>query len=142
MKRRWFSVFGGLLLAAAAVAAALLGRTVLETPTLAVGIATWSAVGILSVLGGLRESVAGIRWYRFVGSSDVLIGLWMIGYGLMAYLDGSTDRALHLTAVAMAVGGLTLTLIGLEWFRGGRQFDIAAYEPGPIFGESSRQRGR
>jgi hypothetical protein len=134
MKRRWFAVFGALVLAVAAVAAALLGRTVLETPVLAVGLVTWAIVGVLSVLGGLSESVAGIPWYRFVGASDALIGVWMTGYGVTTYVQGPDERVALVTAATMGVGGVTLALIGVAWFRGGRHFDLDAYEPGPILG--------
>lgn len=133
MKRRWFAVFGAALLVAAAVVAVLFGRTVLETPLVAVGLGTWVLAGVTSILGGLRESVGGIPWFRFVGSSDVLIGLLILGNGVLTYHGGPTDRVLLVTAV----GGMTLVLIGFGWFCGGGPFDLAAYEPGPIFGESS-----
>jgi hypothetical protein len=88
MKRRWFAVIGGFFLVVAALAGALLGSAVLRSPRLAIGIVAWLLVGDLAVVGGLRESAAGVAWYRFVGASDVL---W--GCGWSASPSSGTSRA-------------------------------------------------
>lgn len=135
MRRRWFAVIGGFFLDVAALAGALLGSAALRSPRVAVGIATWLLVGGLAVVGGLRESVAGVAWYRFVGASDVLLGLWMVGFAVAWYLEGAADGALASVA-AQALGGLVIALVGVDWFRGGRHFDLSAYESGPILGDA------
>jgi hypothetical protein len=35
-----------------------------------------------------------------------------------------------------------IALIGADWFRGGRHFDLSAYESGPIFGGAPEWAGR
>lgn len=136
MKRRWFAVVGGFFLIVSAGAVVLLGRDALRTPRFLASILTWLLIGGLSVVGGLRRSVAGVEWYRFVGVGDVLLGLWMLGYATTWFLDGTADRATQVSAVAMAGSGSLLVFIGVDYFVGGRHLDVSAIEPGPLFGGS------
>lgn len=134
MKRRWFAVIGGFFLVVSASIGLFFGLDIRHWPAIAVGVLAWAVVGSLSIVGGLRESVGGVPWYRFVGASDVLLGLWMVGSAGTWYLDATAARATQVSAVAMAGGGLLLVFIGADYVLGGRHLDVSAFESGPIRG--------
>ena len=65
----------------------------------------------------------------------MLLGIALIvQFLLTATLNGAPSAAL-LADAAAALGGLALLFIGADWIRGGKHFDLAAYDSGPLFGK-------
>lgn len=130
VKRRWFAVMGAVVLLLVTALVATFGVTVATYPAVVLMV----AASLLSVLGGLDPVPDVVPWYRFVGAGELLFGavflvLWVgpaVGGG-----RSTTDLAMAAVGVANA---LVFGFIGVDWLRGGRHFDVEAFEPGPILG--------
>lgn len=76
----------------------------------------------LFVLGGYGTPVADrVGWHRLVGLGDALLGL---SVALSAVSGTAAGGAAVVYRVAVAAGGLSLALIGVDVARGGRHFDV------------------
>ena len=135
MKRQWFAVLGGFIAVSLVASLAAFGERVLFDPQFAVVGALFLSSAVLLLLAGTTDAIGGIEWNQFAGAADVLLGLALIvQFLLTATLDGATSASL-LADAAAALGGLVLLFIGADWIRGGKHFDLAAYDSGPLFGE-------
>lgn len=136
MKRRWFAVMGGAFLlpvAALLVRSGPPGR--LDLPLVLLAVAS-----VLLALGGLDPLPDAVPWYRFVGLGEVVFGVALLAMWVGPAVGGSgsnTDVLMALTGVAAA---LIFGFIGVDWFLGGRHYDLSKMEPGPIFGGGDRRK--
>lgn len=133
MKRRWFAAIGGVFLLPVVV---LLVRSDppdrLDLPLVLLAVAS-----ALLVLGGLDPVPDAVPWHRFVGLGVVLFGVALLAMWAGPAVDGSgsnTDVLMALTGVA---AGLVFGFIGVDWFLGGRHYDLSRVEPGPILGSGT-----
>ncbi|SFR60725.1 hypothetical protein SAMN04487947_2758 [Halogeometricum rufum] len=80
-------------------------------------------------VAGLRASVPvggrDVPWYAFAGVADVALGVGMV-LNATRMLGGGAEDA-FLSAVT-AVSGLPLLFVGVDYLRGGRHFDLTAFE--------------
>ncbi|WP_128477431.1 hypothetical protein [Halorussus pelagicus] len=131
MRRIWFALFGGLF---GAVGVAFLGAfraDALADPTSLATFSLWLGASTLYVLGGLDASIGDFDWYQLVGLGNVCLGLQMVARAAMTLADGTGETEPLLATFGGVVGGLTLAYIGLDWFRGGRHFDLSTFEESP-----------
>ncbi|WP_323191433.1 hypothetical protein [Halostella sp. PRR32] len=134
MKRRWLTVLGCLIVAGWTAVFLAFGSFQSPDPLFLVGTVPFLLAGVLFVLAGTTESLGGIEWYQLSGLGDVLIGLSMSAQFLWtATRSGSVPGDVLVVDAIMAVGGLSLVFIGIDWIRGGKHFDLSTYESGPIF---------
>ncbi|WP_135852088.1 hypothetical protein [Halorussus salinus] len=135
-RRSWFVVFGGLLgLLVLLVLPAAFRGDVPADPTAITTFGLLFGASILYLLGGLGRSVGGFEWNKHVGLGNVCMGLQMVVRALAEFVGASGDIAL-VAALGSGLGGLTLAYMGLDWFRGGRYFDLSAFEESPTPDES------
>lgn len=133
VKRRWFAVMGLTLLLG--VAALVLLDVAVATAPAVVLLGTGS---LLFVLGGLDPVPDVVAWYRFVGAGELLLGLVFALYWVAPVVGGSRTTADLLLAVAGVANVLLFAFVGVDWFLGGRQYDLSRFEPGPILGGDDR----
>ncbi|UPV72803.1 hypothetical protein M0R89_09595 [Halorussus limi] len=131
MKRVWFAVVGVFFALFGVGFLAAFGVESLADPTALATLALWFGASALYVLGGLDAPVGDLRWYQSVGLGNVCLGLQMVVRVPSELAGVSGDFEPLLAALAGGVGGLTLAYIGLDWFRGGRHFDLSAFEESP-----------
>lgn len=128
MKRQWFAALGGFIAASWVAVLVAFGERVLFDPQFGVVGALVLSAAVLLVLAGTTDALGGIEWNQFAGAADVLLGLALIvQFLLAATLEDATSAGL-LADAAAALGGLVLLFIGADWIRGGKHFDLAAYE--------------
>ena len=128
MKRQWFAALGGFIAASWVAVLVAFGERVLFDPQFGVVGALVLSAAVLLVLAGTTDALGGIEWNQFAGAADVLLGLALIvQFLLAATLEDATSAGL-LADAAAALGCLVLLFIGADWIRGGKHFDLAAYE--------------
>lgn len=128
MKRQWFAALGGFIAASWVAVLVAFGERVPFDPQFGVVGALVLSAAVLLVLAGTTDALGGIEWNQFAGAADVLLGLALIvQFLLTATLEDATSAGL-LADAAAALGGLVLLFIGADWIRGGKHFDLAAYE--------------
>jgi hypothetical protein len=142
MKRRWFAVLGAFLLVGESAVLVAFGFPPPLDAGTALPFVLWAFVGILLVLGGLSVEIGTVEWHQFVGTANVLMGIWFgVGFPLTTLRDASLgDAGVIFAAVAGVVGGLSMVFIGASWIRGSQHFKTSKYEPGPIFAFTSRNQ--
>lgn len=127
-RRSWFVVFGGLLgLLVLLVLPAAFRGDVPADPTAITTFGLFCGASLLYILGGLGRSVGSFEWNQLVGLGNVCMGLQMVVRAPAKFVGTSGNIAL-VAALGSGLGGLTLTYVGLDWFRGGRHFDLSAFE--------------
>lgn len=140
MKRRWFTVLGVFFLVGEGAVFAIFGFPALTIAT-AVSLVLPMVVGVLFVLGGLSVQIGTIRWYQFVGTGDIILGIWFgIDFSLTTLHDASLGDGAIVFAVIGIVGGLNFVFIGIDWIRGGHYLNTSQYEKGSLFGPAWRNR--
>ena len=92
---------------------------------------------VLLVLGGFDATPDLVAWYRFVGLGELLFGaIFALIWIAPAVGEDRTTSDLALAAVGVA-NALIFGFIGVDWFLGGRHYDLSRFEPGPILGGRS-----
>jgi hypothetical protein len=128
MDRRVFLVPSAAFLLGVALLLALVGPP--HTFSGAVLTTCFLLAGLCLGAGALRESVtvAGrdVPWYAFVGAGDVALAAGMAVNAARIGVEGGSDD-LFLAVVAGA-GAVPLFFIGVDYLRGGRHFDLSAFE--------------
>lgn len=133
MKRRWFAVFGAVFLLAVLGVVAAFPADLGSEPGIAAQLACYLLAGLLLVVGGVAPSVRGVAWYRFVGAGVVLFGVaWLLRLPGELLGGGPIPTAELVSLVAVAVTGLVFAFIGVDWFLGGRNFDLSRMQDGAI----------
>ena len=132
MKRRWLSVLGAGMLLAGAVYVAVFGVVSLAGPFRGTAAVCFTLSAIFEIVAGQGERVGSVEWYQFMGAANVLMGV-MIGIHLVGGVVHGSPTPIGLDGM-MAVGALSITWIGIDLLRGGRHFDPASYDSGPILG--------
>lgn len=129
VNRRWLLGFGALLVAASVGVVLVAGGVPPDADVGAVlTVLGLSLTGLCFVLAGLRRP-PGMAWYRYAGAGIVLVGLAQTVRIATSLAAGDVgDGARLVGGVAGIVGGLVLVVIGLDWFRGGRHFDLGVLE--------------
>lgn len=137
MKRRWFAVIGASIVLAQGILMAIFGFPAIDG--LAVfGLVLPTIAGVLFIAGGFSVQIRNVEWYQFVGTADVLMGIWFgLEFAFGPYTDSTAGPILAVTGI---VGGLSMVFIGVNWMRYSRQFGVSRYEPGPIVGFGDRKR--
>ena len=126
MKRRWFAVLG--IVAMLGLAALVALGVPAATPVFAV-----LAVGsVLFVLGGLDPVPDAVPWYRFVAVGELLFGSAFAVSLLGPVASGQRSTTALLFAAAGVANALIFAFVGVDWFLGGRHYDLSTFEPGPI----------
>ncbi|WP_276300093.1 hypothetical protein [Halorussus lipolyticus] len=139
MRRIWFAVMGGTFLLVGVGFAGAFGLEGTTDPATAIALVLWFSAALLYVLGGLGKSIGGLAWFQFVGLGNVCLGLQLLTQIPVALADGIPGTEALVVTIATGLGGLSLSFIGLDWFRGGRHFDLSAFDDGPSAGpEQSR----
>ena len=131
VKRRWFAVMGALVLLGIAVLSVVfevLLRDSAAGPLLV-------AASLLFVLGGLDPVPGYVAWYRFVGLGELLFGAVFVVFWIGPAVGGDRTTTAILLAAAGAANALLFGFIGVDWFLGGRYYDLSIFEPGPILGD-------
>ena len=131
VKRRWFAVMGVLVLLGLAVLAAVIDLPIATSAVFAVLVAG----SLCFVLGGLDLVPDVVAWYRFVAVGELLVGAAFAVTLLGPVAGGDRSTTALLLAAAGVANALLFGLIGVDWFRGGRQYDLSVFEPGPILGD-------
>jgi hypothetical protein len=132
MKRRWFAVLGAFILLVWSLVSFTAGLTF--DATLLLNDVPHLLAGVLLVAAGTTDTAGGVEWYQFAGLGFVCLGLTMASGLLLALLRASVTTGLLASNAVGAVIGLVLAYTGFDWIRGGKHFDLAAFESGPIFG--------
>lgn len=131
VKRRWFAVTGVLVLLGLAVLA-----TVVDVPVATAAAFAVLVVGSLCfVLGGLDPVPDAVAWYRFVAVGELVFGAAFAVTLLGPVASGQRSTTALLFAAAGVANALLFGFIGVDWFRGGRHYDLSVFEPGPILGD-------
>jgi len=115
---RWYGLFGGLL--------ALLGIGVLTVFRASGGTAVqaglFTLAGVFTALVGFDNPVRErVGWNRLVGAGYVLLG---VSLPVGAVSSDASGAVYWVLLVATTVGGGSLALIGFDFARGGRWFDV------------------
>ena len=131
VKRRWFAVMGLLVLLGVGVLDVVLGAPVFSSaagPLLV-------AASLLFVLGGLDPAPDRVRWYRFVGVGELLFGAVFVFFWVGPAIAGDRSTTALLLAAAGVANALLFAFVGVDWFLGGRYYDLSTFQPGPILGD-------
>jgi hypothetical protein len=137
MNQRLYIGLGVLFVAIPVGLVTLAGSIPTDDLVLSTGTVVVPLAGVLAILGGLGVSVGGVEWFQFVGLSDVLFGGWVTGFAVHTVVQQPGDVGTLLSVGLVGVGSLALTLIGLDWVRGPRYFDVESYENAPLFGRTN-----
>jgi hypothetical protein len=128
VRQVWFALLGAAFGVVGIVFAAAFGLDALDEPATAVAITLWFVASRLYVLGGLDASVGDFEWYQLVGLGNVCLGLQLLVRLPFVVTDGTAGTEALVATIASGLGGLTLLFIGFDWFRGGRHFDLSAFD--------------
>lgn len=127
MQRRLAPWFGALLLGLVGVFLAVFGQEALA-PTTAVTLVGFVAAGLLSIAGGILESVTigsrTVPWNVLVGAADVTVALVVVLSGVQSFRTGDAGTDAILVAGGMIVGGASLAWLGLQTARDTRHVDL------------------
>lgn len=137
MKRRWFAVLGVAVLLGVAAILVAFGAPLATSPVAVVLV----VASVLFVLGGLDAVPNRVPWYRFVGVGELLFGAVLALIWVAPAVGGDRTTSSLALAVVGVANALLLGFIGVDWFRGGRHYDLSRFEPGPILG-SGDEAGR
>jgi hypothetical protein len=128
MRRIWFAVMGATFAVVGVGFAAAFGLEGVAEPPTAVALALWFSASVLYLLGGFGTSLGGVEWYQFVGLGNVCLGLQLLVQLPFTLAGGTPETEVLVPAIASGLGGLSLLFIGLDWLRGGRHFDLSAFD--------------
>ncbi|EMA38344.1 hypothetical protein [Halococcus hamelinensis] len=144
MKRRWFVLVGGLVIALPSAIVVAFGFPSPAEPATALLLGGMILAGVLFVLGGLDRRFGGVEWYQFVGVGNVLVGVSLALGQLIPVLNGTTaydGSVLPALVLFTLVGGGSIVFIGADWIRGGHHFDLSVFESGPLLSSGTGKRG-
>lgn len=131
MKRRWLSVIGGFFLLTATGLAVALVRAEEFSNVHGLTAGLLGLVGLLFVIAGEGRSVAGFEWNQLGGMGHIILGCWF-AFQAGTFVPQETGSVELILIGAFVLGGLVFVFIGVDWFRGGRHFDVTSLEPGRL----------
>ena len=132
MKRRWFAVLGAFLLLTWTVFSFAVGLSF--DARLLLNDVPYFLAGALLVVAGTTGGAAGVEWFQFAGLGFVCLGLSMASELLLTLTQSGATTGMLVSAAVSGLIGLVLAFMGFDWIRGGKHFDLTAFESGPIFG--------
>lgn len=131
--KQWLPIAFGVLLVVVPIGlVAGTGTFPTGDPLLSAGVVVLPVAGVLSMLGGLGVDVGPVEWFQFVGLSNVLFGGWVLGFAVSTLLAVPSDVGTIVSVSLVGLGSVALTLIGVDWARGPKYFDVEAYENAPL----------
>lgn len=134
VKRRWFAVLGSFVLLGWSALALAFGLPDEGEAAFLLNDVPLLLGGAALVAGGATDGDGGVAWYRLVGAGFVLLGLSMAGQFLATLAAQRTLDGLLAADAVTLVPAVAVALVGLDWIRGGKHFDLSVFEAGPLLG--------
>jgi len=136
--KQWLPIgFGALLVVVPIGLVVGTGTVPTADPLLVASVVVVPLAGVLSMLGGLGVGVGRVEWFQFIGLSNVLFGGWVLWFALSTLLSTPSDVGTIVSVSLVGLGSVALTLIGVDWARGPKYFDVEAYENAPLFQQAN-----
>lgn len=127
MRKGHFALLGIGLLATVVALFAAFGASGLDGLTLAAVTALLFAADLL-IVGGFATELSfdswTVKWFHLVGAGVVLVGMANLVFGTERVLRSGVSAGV----VALAVAGLVVVFVGLDFLRGGVHYDLSAIE--------------
>jgi peptidoglycan/LPS O-acetylase OafA/YrhL len=127
MRKGHFALLGFGLLATVVAMFAAFGASGLGGLTLAAVTALLFAADLL-IIGGFATELSfdslTVKWFHFIGAGVVLLGMANLVFGTERLLQSGVSAAV----VTLAVAGLVIVFVGIDFLRGGVHYDLSTIE--------------